>query len=251
MIIDSHTHLPSPGWPGHTNYFASEDLAVNYLKNAGIDAAIFNTWKGVFAETEQDVDEANAAALALYDRYPLFLYPGAVIHPSYPETSRKWLDEFRRRGLRWVGELVQYKCNIEFSEKAWLNLFEYCAGHGHIVQLHVSQGILKVADSFPKMQIICSHIDVDFLEKIVSRANISLDISGSTGGLAIGALEKAVTVMGADRVLFGTDFTGYEPRSFIVRTEAAVSNEQSRRKIFSGNVLGLLKKTGSVAIANQ
>ena len=95
MIIDAHTHLPSPGWEGHSCFFTTVESAVEYLRKTGINAALFNTWQGVFAETEDDINSANTAALDLYKNYKGFLYPGAVIHPLFPEISRHWLDRFR------------------------------------------------------------------------------------------------------------------------------------------------------------
>lgn len=248
MIIDAHVHLPSPQWSKHSDYFADEDRAVRYLQGAGISAAIFNTWQGVGAETENDIEEANAAALALYQRYQGFLYPGAVIHPSFPETSRKWLDQFRQRGLMWVGELVPTCGKCEFNEPPWMCLLEYCAEHGHAVQLHSDASIIDVADAFPDMRIVCSHINFELSEKLSGRANIWLDMSGYVGGLALGALEKALALMGGDRILFGTDFTGYEPRAFVVRTEAAVADYLTRQKIYSENVIRLLSEIGSQPI---
>lgn len=245
MIIDAHTHLPSPGWEGHSCFFTTVESAVEYLRKTGINAALFNTWQGVFAETEDDINSANTAALDLYKNYKGFLYPGAVIHPLFPEISRHWLDRFRDNGFMWVGELVPYKCNIEFNEPAWLSLFEYCARHGHAVQLHVSKSISDVATRFPDMQIICSHIILDFLNELANNDNVWLDISGACGGLAIGGIEAALKAFGENRVLFGTDFTGYEPEAFIARTRSAIDDIKVREKVYSKNITELLAKVGS------
>ena len=64
MIIDTHTHLPAEGWPVVTTPFTTVDEAIRYLREAGTDAAFFNTWQGVFAETQPDLEQANAMILA-------------------------------------------------------------------------------------------------------------------------------------------------------------------------------------------
>lgn len=248
MIIDAHTHMPSPGWQGHSCFFTTVESAVEYLRKTGVNAALFNTWQGVFAETEDDINRANTAALNLYKNYKGFLYPGAVIHPLFPEISRQWLDRFRDNGFMWVGELVPYKCNIEFNEPAWLSLFEHCAKHGHAVQLHISKSINEVAARFPDMQVICSHIILDSLIELANNDNVWLDISGACGGLTIGGIEAALKAFGENRVLFGTDFTGYEPEAFIARTRSAIDDIKVREKVYSKNITELLAKIGSCPI---
>jgi predicted TIM-barrel fold metal-dependent hydrolase len=148
----------------------------------------------------------------------------------------------------WVGELVQYKCGMEFNEKSWLELFAHCALHGHTIQLHNSRSIVDVATKFSEMQIVCSHVNIPLLETLAEKENIWLDISGSCGGFTEGALETALKIFGADRLLFGTDFTGYEPEVFINRVDSAIKNLEDRGKIYSGNIIKLLAKTGSLPI---
>lgn len=246
MIIDSHTHMPSPDWSGHNDFFPSVDAAVQYLQTTGVDVALFNTYQGVFALTEDDLDTANQQALKLAEKFKGFLYPGAVINPLFPEKSIHWLDEFRSSGFMWVGELVAYKCKIEFNQKAWMDLFEYCAKHGHAVQLHNSEGIIDVAAKFPDMQVICSHLNGGAsLEKLAQSKNIWLDISGACGGLTIGALEDALKKFGASRILLGSDFTGYEPMAFIARIEATVKKSSDKENIYGRNIIQLLEKIGS------
>lgn len=248
MLIDSHTHIPSPAWEKHDCSFPTVKSAVEHLQNAGIDRAVFNTWQGVFAETEDDINTANATALKLYKEYHGFLYPGAVIHPMFYETSVKWLDHFRHEGLMWVGELVQYKCGLEFNEYAWLKLFEYCASHGHAVQLHNSPQIVDIAGRFSDMQIICAHINIPLLDSLAKKENIWLDISGYCGGFVNGAIEKALKALGEDRLLFGTDFTGCEPEVFINKVNSAVKDINVKEKICSQNIIRLLTKIKSLQI---
>ena len=106
MIIDSHVHLPSPGWSGHSSFLKTVAEAIAYLRKAGIQGVVFNTWQGVFAKTERDLDAGNRDALRLAKRYAGFLHPSLVIHPDFPKASEAWLRRFHDLGLGWVGELV-------------------------------------------------------------------------------------------------------------------------------------------------
>lgn len=101
-------------------------------RGAGVTGMVFTTWLGVFCDTAEEVDAANRDALELYGTMPEYLYPGAVIHPRAVETSLAWLDRFRERGLVWVGELVPYRCGIDFDRPEWTPLFERCRDNGRL-----------------------------------------------------------------------------------------------------------------------
>ncbi len=242
MIFDVHIHLPSPGWPGHQSFFATPAHALAYLKQAGISRAVFNTWQGVFARSADDLDQANRAALRLAARHPKLLYPGAVIHPDFFEVSADWLEKFHRRGLKWVGELVPRR-NMErpYSDAAFLRLAEKCAEYGQVLHLHYHPDVLELARQLPGCRVVAAHIpDQPALDVMAGLPNLWLDIAGMHGGLCLGALERAVTTMGMDRVLFGTDFDGYEPRAFIARVRAVVPARRDRGKVFWANARRLI-----------
>lgn len=246
-IIDTHTHLPSVGWEKRKDFFPSADAAVKYLREIGIDMAFFNLWQGVLSETAQDVDFANAQALELADAFKGFLYPGAAMNPMYPENSLRWLGEFHSLGCRWAGELLTYtlKESCLYTDKPFIKLIERCAELNFIVQLHGEPQIPELAAIFPELTFVCSHIgDDDFLRRLSQCDNVYLDISGMAGGLIMGRLEKAVEIIGIDRLLFGSDFTGYDPQAFIARVKSVVTDDVQRQKVFSGNIISLMESVG-------
>jgi predicted TIM-barrel fold metal-dependent hydrolase len=241
MIIDSHVHLPSVGWKEDESYFKTVEDAIEYLKACGISAAIFNLWQGVLAKDIGDIEKANSDALRIMGTFEGFLLAGAVIHPAYLQESLDWLKRFRNRGILWVGELVPYNHGIPYRDDRFLKIFEYCEKEGHLVQLHYDEDIFRIIDKFPDLRIVVSHIPEDpILEKLAVCDKVSLDISGSAGGLVIGKLESAVKIMGAQKLLFGSDYTGYEPTAFINRVKKVVVNEQDRERIFCGNLMDIL-----------
>jgi predicted TIM-barrel fold metal-dependent hydrolase len=245
MIFDSHVHLPSEKWNGHKPWIGTVAEAVRVLKATGADAVLFNMWQGVFAETERDLDEGNAEALALAEVHAGYLFPGCCLHPAFPEASRAWLARFRERGFKWVGELVPYRKPYRYIDNAFLMLAAECERHGHVLQLHAHGDIPLLADYFPRLQVVCSHISLDMLPLLAARPNVWLDISGGAGGLQNGCIEEARKALGADRLLYGTDFTGYDPRCYQVRLPAAVPDPAEQAAIYAGNLLRLLESAGS------
>ncbi|RRJ94600.1 amidohydrolase [Opitutaceae bacterium TAV4] len=249
MLIDSHVHLPSPEVSkGHSceGIFRTVADAVALLKKCGVTGIVFNMWRGVFADSEEDVNRANEQALALYDEDPGFFYPGAVIHPLFPDASEKWLGRFRERNLMWVGEVVPYRSHVEFGQPEWMRLFEICRRNGQIAHLHGSKGVRDVARAMPDLKIVSAHIFPDFLKELSACPNIWLDLSGVESGQRLGRMEMALEHFGPDRLIWGTDFQVFDPEVFIVRARNAFPDTETREKIFAGNLLRLLALAGGV-----
>jgi len=55
-------------------------------------------------------------------------------------------------------------------------------------------------------------------------------------------LEYAVKTIGADRVLFGSDFSINDPSTVIARIKNGFLTETQQKKILSGNLQALLSK---------
>ncbi|PYT19878.1 MAG: hypothetical protein DMG58_35290 [Acidobacteria bacterium] len=58
----------------------------------------------------------------------------------------------------------------------------------------------------------------------------------------MGMLEYAVASIGAHRVLFGSDFSINDPSTVMARIRNSFLTEEQKRKVFSENLEGLLKK---------
>lgn len=250
MILDSHAHLPSGNHAKEADgafisCFPDWRTAVDYSRRTGIDGMIFTTWEGVWADTGEELESANREVLAIHacDRR---LYPGVSIHPAFPACSEKWLKRFREQGFVWVGELVHYRANRgDYDSPEWLRLFELAGELGMIVQLHVSPSVIRLAKRLPELKIINSHIDEKLLPGLAECPNVMLDVSGFAGGLRFQSMESALREFGPDRLLFGTDFTVYEPEPFLLRSRHAFPDPEMREKLYSGNLLSLLASAGA------
>lgn len=237
-IIDAHTHLGAhPAQPGTPEEMMTE------FRACGIDGVQFCPMAGTMAHSEEELRSGNREALELYDRYPDFLYPGAALHPEYPEESRRALDAFSERKLVWVGEILSYHCQIPFDDARWTKLFRICAERGLIVQMHNAPEVAKVAAAFPELTIVGSHLNPDVLPALAEFPNVMIDISGLHGGLCRGTLPKARAMFGAARLLFGSDAPGYDPAPFVMRVKRDFP-ETEQELVFSGNLFRLLREHG-------
>ena len=241
-IFDAHTHIGSYGWEGHRGNFDTPDAAIDELRSCGITRAVTVPWRAVLCETEADLDAGNEEALSLRSRFPGFIYPGVVIDFRWPARSLFWLETFRREGLRWAGELVPKAAEGEtpFTHPAWGELFDAVEAAGMLLQLHNTTGTAKVAKAHPRLQIIGSHLNADVMPDLVDLPNVVLDFSGYCGGLVLHSLDKAREAFGARRLLFGTDYDGYDPRPYIMRAQRAFTEEE-QSLVFRENAMRLLE----------
>ena len=242
-ILDAHTHIGSCGWSGRRSDFATPSESIDFLRGCGVEMAVTAPWQAVLGECERDLDEGNAEALSLHARYPDFIYPGCVLDCRWPKRSLFWLEQFRKEGFRWVGEIVPKALEKEhpLTHSAWDDLFGYAEEHGMVAQLHNTSGTALVAKAHPRLQIIGSHLYPPVMDELAALPNVMLDISGVNGGLFLRSLANARAQFGAARLLFGTDYEGYDPRCFILRVKETFLPEE-QPSVFSDNLLRLLQR---------
>jgi predicted TIM-barrel fold metal-dependent hydrolase len=102
--------------------------------------------------------------------------------------------------------------------------------------------IAEAARRYPETMLICAHVcgggDWEWSIKALREAPTAfLDTSGSVADE--GTVEMAVRVLGASRVLFGTDLS---MTAGVGRLRGAQIDEASRRKVLGENMAGILAR---------
>lgn len=243
FIIDSHNHLCKNAGKLYNFSDTPADM-IGELRSGGISGTIFCPVDGTMCKSVDDLTAGNTEALELFDAYSDYLYPGVGLHPDFFEQSCYWLDKFCERNLVWTGENLSYHTNILFDDERWMKLFRICNERNLIVQLHNAPEVVKLAKALPELTIIGSHLNPDVIPQLVDLKNVYLDISGMHGGLCRNSLIRAREMFGAERLLFGTDYPGYDFLPFIERVKRDFSVAE-QEMVFSGNVLKLLKEHGA------
>jgi predicted TIM-barrel fold metal-dependent hydrolase len=106
-----------------------------------------------------------------------------------------------------------------------------------------------IIQKFPQATIVFPHFGDSHeyghifkrIDLVAQHTNCYLDTSGS-GHDRMGMLEYAVQKIGADRVLFGSDFSINDPGTVIARIQNSFLSEDQKKKILSENLQQLLKK---------
>ncbi len=198
---------------------------------------------------------ANNDALALKDRFGDFYIPGFHVHPAFVEQSIEEIHRMHALGVHLIGELVPYLCEWEsygqdFASDGFSKILDEAEKYGMVVSFHSDEN----ADAMDEMvrlhknlTIVAAHPgEHPRLMRHIERAKISenyyLDLSG-TGIFRHGMLLRAVREMGADHVLFGTDYPICAPGVYLggVLYDRFLSDEE-KALVFADNakrILGL------------
>ena len=232
-IFDAHLHICVDNF----------DESYAELTALGISKVISTPLFGALAGNVEELLQANREALECYEAHPDFYYPGASVHPAFQKESMDALKEFHARGFRWAGEWCSYKSEIDFDKPEWEPYFRFCCDNGMIVQLHNHVAAAVIAARYPQLTIVGSHLNPQVLPLLVEHENVFIDISGLHGGLVRKSLIEAEKLFGTDRLLFGTDYPGYDAQPFIVRCLKYYSEKQCK-DVFSGNLRKIMKKHG-------
>jgi predicted TIM-barrel fold metal-dependent hydrolase len=233
-VIDVHQHMgpwPFPGrWGG-----IQENLGLMALR--GIDRAIISSALAVV----QDMSGGNAELLESIAEHPQ-LYAYITVNPTMPQES---VAELRRyeRAPRVVGAKVHTHysgCTMDDPRLAAMlatlqewgrPLLLHTWGTGEVAHLR------NLATRLPRLQIVVAHAGGDAWREAIAAAqacpNLYLDFACSTPFR--GAIERALALLGPQRVLFGTDATLFDPLVMKSRYDALSVDAADRALIMGSN----------------
>ena len=244
--IDIHSHFDhgSPfdcpdGYAGITRELHRRDLG--YIKEQydrlGVVCAAFSTFAAVMEHTECIVEENGYLSRIVSENG--WMRQWAVVDPRRPETysqAAELLSSPRCLGIKIHPSYHGY--DIEDYADA---LFSFAAEHGTVLLMHPAkiEKMPEYADKYPEMKLIIAHLGsvahVDAIDKAVN-GNIYTDTSGSASSLN-NVIEYAVSRVGAEKILFGTD--GYSCAFQYGRVALSGLADEDKKKILYENALRL------------
>ena len=192
--------------------------------------------------------KCNEDALRLREKLGDFYIPGFHVHPDFIEESIREIERMHREGVRLVGELVPYSSGWSENAAEGLSvLFDEAEKYNMLVSFHTDETYMtdEMIRRHKNLTFVAAHPgEAPSLMRHIERAKISknyyLDLSG-TGLFRYGMLARAVKEMGADHVLFGTDYPICTPAMYIggVAQDPYLTDEE-KALIFAGNAKRLL-----------
>ena len=139
--------------------------------------------------------------------------------------------------------------NIKNTAEAlpcFFELFKICEEKEMVVSVHPldAEEFDKIADEFKNLTIVMAHpaYGDEYMKRldIVKRhENVYLDLSG-TGIAAYGMLRYGIDKVSKEKILFGTDFPGYNPEMYVRSVLYDKLTDEEREYIFWKNAIMLL-----------
>ena len=215
MVIDVHAHLHTT--PNQTNDREEGEKLLQTVQRHGI-ARMYISSVGSYYPTEDEVDVCNRGIYRFCRQYPQVMRGYCYLNPKLPntiETLRRGVEDNNVKGVKlWVAtycddasvDPVVEKC-IEYDIPILIHAY-----HKFIGQLpDETRGIhvAHLAARYPESRLIMAHNGGNVysdIKEVRQYKNVCTDISGSN--YRRGELDYAVKILGADRVLFGTDMSG-------------------------------------------
>jgi predicted TIM-barrel fold metal-dependent hydrolase len=253
-IFDAHLHIPSDNGENFQWNLVTRNMTefVAYLDKCGVRRGVISSSWSNKAQTPEDYRNGNNEVAKYVQTYKGRFRGSCVITPVRIEEALREIERCHKEfGYVWLGEFCNYMTGYSYRTPEWSQVMKLATDLNLVVQIHTNVAEMQyLAETFPETTIVFPHLgssrdDIFTRIGIVAKhKNTHIELSGS-GHERVGIIEKAVREIGADRVLYGSDFTINEPAGVIARVKNAFLTEQDRAKILYGNVERLLAKAGS------
>jgi predicted TIM-barrel fold metal-dependent hydrolase len=246
LIVDCHVHSDWT-WPslgGICRQGNKKDLRA-FAKSIGIDKICVSSAKAI----EYDFVEGNSDLLALMRELPDLIWGQCMLNPRFGELA---LEEFDRcvvkGGMVGLGEIYPVLPLWRADEASFFPVMEKVTKHRVPALIHADplEAIYSLADRFPDAPIIMAHMGGGGgLQGITgpiyeTKRYDNLYLDTGTSHMESNMIEEAVKVVGADRVIFGTDFPLLEPNAQIQKIRSSRISEGDRRLILGENMARLV-----------
>ncbi|MBI3986136.1 MAG: amidohydrolase [Lentisphaerae bacterium] len=233
-IIDHHGHLGIE--PGGLSLDAEVAEVIAVMDDNGVSrTAVFG-----FGPDTRDVNDLILRGVAQHpDRFIGY----ATLLMDSPGDVMKELERCRGAGM------VGLKLHVAFEKEPYVSkrfkpVWEFCAQHRWPVIIHGMDERLPREN--PDTVFIAAH----GIESVLNEASVrtvrecpNYYWCTSATVMAMGAIEKAVSLFGADRLIFGSDVPLNNQATRLGSVLAARISDDAMRKILGGNIARLLGLT--------
>ena len=246
MIIDADCHITPV--EGGLN-IQTEEL-IRRMDYAGVEKAL--TW--LQPAYFPDVEDGNALVYQAAQKYPDRILGFGWADPHFgiddaKDQIRRCVEEYGFYGVKLNG--AQNSFYID-SEDMALPLIEEIAKSGTILAFHIGTDayeathpyrLAKVARRFPETQILCVHMGGvafhDLSDAAIEAAQECPNITMIGSGVRATRILRAIKILGAERVCFGSDTPFAMMHVELAMYEALMRDQvsaQERALILGGNI---------------
>lgn len=277
MLVDSHCHILPPSFaqrrvelldrdttfaalfPRADASLATAEALVAAMDGAGVAHAVV---MGMGWTDPELAREANDYIQESVGRYPDRLTGFCSVNPAWGEAAVAEVERYAAAGLMGIGELHPDTQGFDITDQSLLApLMEAARRLGLPVLVHSSEPVghqypgkgrttpeklYRFIENFPDNTIICAHwgggLPFYALMPEVPEVirNVYFDTAASPFLYQPGVFSTVVGLVGADKILFGTDYPLIEHQRVLEQVQEAGIAPAAREAILGGNATRLL-----------
>src|SRR5712692_599010 len=277
LLIDIHTHIFSPDVQKHRQRYCGRDTWFNTLySNPGANIA---TAEDLIAEMDASgvditvtfstgwtdpglIEEENSYIINAMRRYPGRIYGMAVVQPTAGARAVRELERCAQAGMIGAGELMPHGQGYKLSDIGLLAplidvvrhyqllVLSHCSepvGHIYAGKGDVTlQDIVTFLTAFPDVRFIAAHwgggLPFYCLMPEIQRitANVWYDTAATAYLYRNSILPIVADLVGADRILFASDYGLLRPRRIIDYITQSGLSAEALEQVLGGNAQSLL-----------
>ncbi len=243
-IIDFHTH---PFLSDEENLCSYKSALkcdiVKDMMEEGVSHFCGSVLTGQGNDFER-IKKANTLAYEMKEKWGDIYIPGIHINPNFVEESIKEIEIARKKGVKLIGELVPYYHEWNYDHSGLFEILD--AADGFTISIHrmYFDKMESLIKSFKNLTFVIAHPGEapevrQHIELMERQENAYLDLSG-TGLFRYGVLKKLCSSVGAERILFGTDYPICNLKMYIAGVLGEKISDREKEMIFAGNAKRIL-----------
>lgn len=213
------------------------------MKEEGVSRFCGSVLNGCGDDFER-IKRANALAFEIKEALGESYVPGIHINPNFVEESIEEAELYFKKGIKLIGELVPYYHGWDYDHKGLFEIFDAlgeCTVSLHRMDFDKMEELIK---SFKNITFVIAHPGdapevKSHIELMKRQENAYLDLSG-TGLFRYGMLKKLCCEVGAERILFGTDYPICNLKMYIAGVLGEKISDREKELIFAGNAKRIL-----------
>ncbi|MFC2012844.1 amidohydrolase family protein [Chloroflexota bacterium] len=280
MVIDFHTHVFSPDIKKNRKKYIDNDpcFAILYsdpkarlvtadeliksMDESGVDISVILNIGWI---THDLCVETNDYILDAIARYPDRLIGFCAVQPQSYDAAVDEIERCARGGARGIGELRPDTQLLDFSDREMIDpLIEVIMKHNLILLTHTSEPvghdypgkgnvtpdmIYPLITGYPELTLVCSHwggglpFYAMMPEVKETMRRVFFDTAASPLLYTPQIYQQVSQLVGADKILFGSDYPVIPPGRILDEVRAADLPEATKDLMLSGNARRLLNIT--------
>jgi predicted TIM-barrel fold metal-dependent hydrolase len=277
MIIDFHTHVLSPRIKQDRRRYVDIDPAfaqiysdkkakiataadlIESMDRDGVDVSVIVNYGW---SAHEFCVETNDYILESIARYPKRLVGFCTVSAYNDRASLAEIERCAKAGIKGVGELRPDLPSEDFTRKEAMGpLVEVLRKYRLVLLTHASEPVghmypgkgkatpdmlYAFITSFPDLPVVCAHWGggLPFYELMPevrgAMENVYFDTAASPFLYRPEIYRQVSQLVGADRILFGSDFPLMPQRRLLDEIDAAGLSQEEKNLILSGNARRLL-----------